>query len=195
MSLKACKDLKLMDYKFVYGEDGDILNVQNKIKYDSAYISYVEHGDSAAVFIVRDIVKSIDTSGMWIDVLNTSGYKNNYGKWDFSSITIELFPRKTKPIYPQYASTEDKKYITWKTANEDIAKQRLQGYRGKKFIIYSKLVNKNHGKTKTIEKIWNKKFGRYVPKHWARTSDCEVHKEKVAIEPEWEYHIISVKRL
>lgn len=116
-------------------------------------------------------------------------------KWDFSSLTIELFPRKTKPIYPKYASIEDKKFITWKTANEDIAKQRSQGYRGKKFIICPKLVNKNQGKTKTIEKIWNKKFGQYVPKDWARSSDCEVHKKKVPIEPAWEYHIISIKRL
>ena len=49
--------------------------------------------------------------------------------------------------------------------------------------------------SKTIEKIWNKKFGRYVPKHWARTSDCEVHIKKVPIQPAWEYHIISIKRL
>ena len=168
---------------------------QNKIKYDSAYISYVANGGSAAVFIVRDIVRSIDTSGMWIDVISTSGYKNEFGKWDFSSITIELFPRKIRPIYPKYVSTEDKKFITWKTANEDIAKQRLQGYRGKKFTICPELVNKNQGKTKTIEKIWNKKFDRYVPKHWARSSDCEVRKKKVPIEPAWEYHIISIKKL
>lgn len=132
---------------------------------------------------------------MWIDVISTSGYKNKFDKWDFSSITIELFPRKIKPIYPAHAGTEDKKYITWETANRDIAKQRLQGYRGKKFTICPKLVNKNRGKTKTIEKIWNKKFERYVPKHWARSSDCEVRKRKVSIEPEWEYHIISIKRL
>lgn len=168
---------------------------QNKIKYDSEYISYVENGDSAAVFIVRDIVRSIDTSGMWIDVISTSGYKNKFNQWDFSSITIELFPRKTKPIYPQIATPEDKKYITWQTANVDIAKQRSQGYRGKKITICPKLVNKNQGKTKTIEKIWNKKFGRYVSKCWARSSDCEVHKKKVPIKPEWEYHIISIKRL
>ena len=179
----------------VIGKEGDVLSNQNKIKYDSAYISYVANGDSAAVFIARDIVRSIDTSGMWIDVISTSGYKNEFGKWDFSSITIELFPRKTKPIYPKYASIEDKKFITWKTANEDIAKQRSQGYRGKKFIICPKLVNKNQGKTKTIEMIWNKKFGQYVPKDWARSSDCEVHKKKVPIEPAWEYHIISIKRL
>lgn len=167
----------------------------NKIKYDSAYISYVTNGDSAAIFIVRDIVRSIDTSGMWIDVLNTSGYKNNYDKWDFSNITVELFPRKTRPVYPEYASTEDKKYITWKTANEDIAKQRSHGYKGQKFTICPKLVNKNQRKTRTIEKIWNKKFERYVPKHWARSSDCEVRKVQVPLEPDWEYHIISIKRL
>lgn len=182
-------------YFCVINKEGDTLSNQNKIKYDSAYISYVANGDSAAVFIVRDVVRSIDTSGMWIDVISTSGHKNKFDQWDFSSITIELFPRKTEPIYPPNASTEDKKYITWKAANEDIAKQRSQGYRGKKFTVCPKLVNKNQGKTKTIEKIWNKEFGRYVPKHWARTSDCEVHIKKVPIQPAWEYHIISIKRL
>lgn len=168
---------------------------EDRIKYDSEYISYVEHGDSAAVFIVRDLVKNIDTSKMWIDIIKTWGEKNESGVWDFSKIKIELFPRKIKPIYPQDASTEDKKYITWKTAHEDIDQQRSQGYIGKKFMISLKLVNKNQGKTRTIEKIWNKKFGQYVPKHWARSSDCEVQKKKVPVKPEWEYHIISVKKL
>ena len=175
-------------------KEGVDMNKQNMIKYNSEYISYVENGDSAAVYIVRDIVKSIDTSGMWIDVLNTLGYKNKYDKWDFSSITIELFPRKIKPVYPEYANDKDKKYITWKTANEDINKQRKKGYKGKQFVICPELVNKNQGKTKIVEKIWNKKFHQYVPKNW-RTSDCEVHKKKEPIEPVWEYHIISIKRL
>ena len=168
---------------------------KQRIKYDAAYISYVENGDSAAVFIVRDIVNSINTTGMWIDILSTSGYKNKCNKWDFSSITIELFPRKTKPIYPVDASTEEKKYITWETANEDIRMQRAEGYRGRKFIVCPKLVNENAGRTRTVEKIWNRKFGRYVPKDWARSSDCEVRKKKVPIKPDWKYHIISVKRL
>lgn len=176
-------------------KEGDVLNKKNKIKYDSEYISYVENGDSAAVFIVRDIVKSINTSGVWIDVLSTSGYKNEYCKWDFSSITIELFPRKIKPVYPEYASIEDKKYITWKTANEDISEQRKKGYKGKRFVICPKLVNKNQGKTKIVEKIWNKKFNQYIPKDWARSADCEVHKKKIPVNPKWEYHIISIKKL
>lgn len=111
------------------------MNKLNEKKNDPEYISYLQNGDSAAVFIVRDIVKSVNTSGMWIDILSTSGGKNEYGKWDFSSITIELFPRKIKPVYPEYSSIADKKYITWKTANEDISKQRKKGYKGKRFVI------------------------------------------------------------
>lgn len=65
---------------YVVRKEGDTLNNKHKIKYDSEYISYVENGDSVAVFIVRDIVRSIDTSGMWIDVISTSGYKNEYGR-------------------------------------------------------------------------------------------------------------------
>lgn len=174
---------------------GNTMNNRKKIKYDSAYISYVEKGYSAAVFIVRDIVKSIDTSGMWIDVLSTSGYKNRYGQWDFSSIKVELFPRITTPVYPKNVSLEVKKLITWQTATKDISSQRQQGFKGKKYIIHPKLVDKNKGKTKTIEMIWNRKFEQYIPNDWMRSPDCEIHEKKVSMEPEWEYHIISVKRL
>ena len=73
------------------------------------------------------------------------GYKNKFNKWDFSNITIELFPRKTKPIYPQYVSDEYKKYITWKTANEDISIQNSQGYKGIRFIIFLKLSGTSMG--------------------------------------------------
>ena len=178
-------------------DQGKKKSSKKKIKYSDEYISYIENGDSAAVFIVRDIVKSINTSGMWIDVIDTSGYKNikKDSKWDFSSITVEFFPRKIKPIYPKDASEGDIKYITWETATEDIDEQRSQGFKGEKFTVYPKLVNKNKGKTRTIEKKWNKKFNQYIPKRWGKSSDCEIVKVKVPIKPEWEYHILSVKRL
>lgn len=131
------------------------MNNQNRVKYDAQYISYVENGDSAAVYIVRDIVETIDTTGKWIDVIKTSGSKNKDNKWDFSSIMVELFPRITRPIYPKDASAEEKKYITWITASEDIRKHKSQGYKGEKFLIRLKLVNKNQGKTKTREKMWD----------------------------------------
>ena len=124
----------------------------DKKKYDAEYISYVESGESAAVFIARDIAVSIDTSGMWIDVLNHEGNKNKNGRWDFRYFEIELFPRKHNPIYPEYASEEDKKYITWKTAHEDITEQRRCGYRGTRFGIKPKLVNRN--KDNSCEPKW-----------------------------------------
>lgn len=120
----------------------------DKKKYDAAYISYVESGESAVVFVVRDIVKAINTTGKWIDVLDLVGYKNQDGQWDFEYFTVELFPRKTQPKYPAVASEEDKKYITWQTAHADIDRQRRQGYRGVRFKICPKLVNRNKGKNK-----------------------------------------------
>lgn len=169
---------------------------QNKKKYYLPdYILYCKRGYSAAVFIVKDIAKSINTSGMWIDILNASGSTNKYNQWDFSSIKIELFPRKIRPKYPKNATTADKKYITWKTATEDIAKQRTQNYKGDKFIVRPKLININEGKTKIVEKMWNKKFERYVPKEWIKTSDCEMLKIQVPITPKWAYSILSVEKL
>lgn len=53
-----------------------------RVIYPPEYISYIEHGDSAAVFIVRDVVKSINTRGKWIDVLDTESDKNYAGRWD-----------------------------------------------------------------------------------------------------------------
>ena len=120
----------------------------DKKKYDAAYISYVESGESAAVFVVRDIVMAIDTTGKWIDVLDLVGYKNQDGRWDFEYFTFELFPRKTQPRYPAGASEEDKKYITWQTAHADIDRQRRQGYQGVRFKIFPRLVNRNKGKNK-----------------------------------------------
>lgn len=119
----------------------------DKKKYDAAYISYVEYGESAAVFVARDIVRAIDTTGKWIDILNLDGYKNRNGRWEFEYFTFELFPRKKHPQYPTDISEEDKKYITWRTAHEDIAEQRRQGYKGIRFKICPKLVKRNKGKS------------------------------------------------
>ena len=38
-------------------------------KHDAEYISYVESGE-AAVFIVRDLVRSIETKDKWVDVIS-----------------------------------------------------------------------------------------------------------------------------
>ena len=41
-----------------------------KVAYSAEYISYVENGESAAVFITRDIAKEVPTNGMWVDVIS-----------------------------------------------------------------------------------------------------------------------------
>lgn len=124
-----------------------------KKKYSAEYISYVESGESAAVFIARDIVKSIDATGKWIDILDLEGNKNKDGRWDFRYFTIELFPRKIQPKYPPKASEDDRKYITWETAHMDIQNQRKQGYKGKKYKICPRLVR--HDKEKNAKSQWS----------------------------------------
>lgn len=169
-------------------------NKKNKKIYDAEYISYVESGESAAVFVVRDIVRSIDTTGKWIDVLSLEGDKNKDGRWDFKYINVELFPRKIHPEYPADASEEDKKYITWKTANEDIAEQRSHGYRGSKFRVNPKLVNRNRGKYRKVRRAWNIRFSQWVPNKWFGSS-CEWREKKVPYKPQWDYDILAIKRL
>jgi len=111
---------------------------------------------------VRDVVKSINTGGKWIDILeDTDAEKNKAGRWDFKKIVVEIFPRKIQPaykIYPENATQIEKlrididnKYLTWKTAHEDVANQRRAGFVCAKFEVQTKLVNKNYGKFKIVD--------------------------------------------
>lgn len=119
-----------------------------RIKYSAEYISYVESGESAAVFVARDVIRSIDTSGKWIYIRDFDGDKNSKGRWDIRYFIFELYPRKRYPKYPKLSSDEDKKYITWCTANEDIEEQRIAGYTGDRFMVRSKLVYRSMGKNR-----------------------------------------------
>ena len=169
--------------------------MNGKKNYDDEYISYVETGESAAVFITRDIASSIQTKDKWVDILSTKGKKNLYGQWNFEEINVEIFPRTKNPIYPKDADNEQIKYITWKTAHEDIDEQRKNKKKGEKFKITLRLINKNQGKYKTVKRIWNKTFERYVPAEWAMTSSCEIRKCRVKADPKWQYIILGVKHL
>lgn len=156
-----------------------------KEKYDADYISYVESGESAAVFVVRDIVKQIDTTGMWIDVISISTYdkKGTAGRKAFRWIVVELFPRKMTPKYvradpydPDY-DPDYNKYLTWCTAQIDIEKQRQSGFHGEKYLVLSNLYNKNKNKFITVRTI-NDKIQIREP-----------------IFPEWKYRIQAVKKV
>ena len=50
------------------------MNSNKAWKYYAEYIRYIESGESAAVFIVRDIVKAVNTSGKWIDIVSMNAY-------------------------------------------------------------------------------------------------------------------------
>ena len=160
----------------------------NDWKYDSDYISYVENGESAAVFIVRDIVNSINTKGKWVDVISLSTYfkKGAGDRHAFNWIIAELFPRKMTPEYDNRDS-ERNRYLTWFTAHVDIAKQRETGFCGEKYLVLCNLCNKNKNKfvSRTI----------IAKKYWEPQSAYREMEIKDPVTPDWEYRIQAVKKV
>ncbi|MCM1212458.1 MAG: hypothetical protein NC318_12740 [Blautia sp.] len=157
-------------------------------KYDTDYISYIESGESAAVFIVRDIVNSVDTKGKWIDVisLNTYAKKGAGSRKAFNWIIVEIFPRKMTPKYDSQDLAHNK-YLTWVTACEDIEKQRQAGFHGKKYLVLCNLCNKNKNIfiTRTI----------IAKKYWEPMDAYRPMEKKEPVKPEWEYRIQAVKKV
>ena len=167
-----------------------MLDKKSKLKYDAEYIRYVEHGESAAVFITRDIVETINTGGKWIDISAIDGEKKLYNRrvyWNFKSFVAELFPRKTQPVYPQGASDEEIKYITWQTAHADIDAQRAAGYIGSKYKICPQLINANAGKFNIVKALYSKHFDGWcdtAPVIGRLADDLEWKTQKIAVPPE-----------
>ncbi len=163
-------------------------------KYNTEYINYVRHGESAAVFITRDIAKEIPTDGMWIAVVDGENKRRKDGRWDFKYFIIELFPRIINPDYSKCISEEDKKYTTWETAHIDIEKQRSKGYHGVKYKVIPCLVNRNKDRFIVKKAAWNNRFNQWVPDRCFGSS-CEWRERKIPVDPKWEYEIVSVKKL
>ena len=112
---------------------------EKKKIHDSEYIAYCEHGDSAAVFIMRDIQNKVNVEGKWIDVLSIKARAENVirtGWHDFECFEVELFPKKITPKYSEKMTKDEKHYLTWQTAQRDIFLQRNQGYKGTKYIVF-----------------------------------------------------------
>ncbi|MBP3760780.1 MAG: hypothetical protein J6I55_04830 [Ruminococcus sp.] len=183
-----------------------------KWRHDPEYIAYCTHGDSAAVFIFRDIVKSVSTSGYWIDIVDIVG-RNHYEGFkeyskggrlleirrdahDFEYFVGELFPRKTDPVYTKSMTDDEKKYETWKTAMADIHEQRDEGYVGRKYKICPVLEMKTvQTKSEVVQYLsssdmkWHDedKFkGEFLKK---RTI------ERLTVETKPDYKIKSVKKI
>ena len=157
-------------------------------KHDTEYISYIESGESAAVFIVRDIVNSIDTKGKWVDVISLNTYyKRGAGdRMAFNWIIVELFPRKMQPKYDKNDSAHNR-YLTWVTAHEDIAKQRQAGFHGEKYLVLCNLYNKNKNKFTTHTII--------ARKYWEPMEAYRPMEVKDPVDLEWEYRIQAVKKV
>mgnify|MGYP001114520616 FL=1 len=157
-------------------------------KHDTEYISYIESGESVAVFIVRDIVNSIDTKGKWVDVISLNTYyKRGAGdRMAFNWIIVELFPRKMQPKYDKNDSAHNR-YLTWVTAHEDIAKQRQAGFHGEKYLVLCNLYNKNKNKFTTHTII--------ARKYWEPMEAYRPMEVKDPVDPEWEYRIQAVKKV
>ncbi len=157
-------------------------------KYDADYISYIESGESAAVFIVRDIVNSVDTKGKWIDVISLNTYykKGAGNRKAFNWIIVEIFPRKMIPKYDSQDSAYNK-YLTWDTAHKDIAKQRQAGFHGEKYLVLCNLYNKNKNKFTTHTII--------AKKYWEPIDAYRPMKRKEPVNPEWEYRIQAVRKV
>lgn len=166
--------------------------------YDRDYKVHREIGSSVAIYIVRDIVKNIDTKGMWIDVkkLDADLLKDGRrdGWWDIDSMEVELFPRKKKPKIHKGMDQDQIDYETWKTATEDIAEQRKHGYKGDVWRVCPILIKDRHRTYKTVTKYWNPKFDQYVPKEWG-IEGCEVRNVKLPTSPKYTYTIKSLKKI
>lgn len=182
------------NHSSLYGEEvnykqGDVDMTEMKDwKHDAEYISYIESGESAAVFIVRDIVNSIDTKGKWVDVISLNTYykRGTNNQMAFNWIIVELFPRKIQPKYDGNDSAYNR-YLTWVTAHDDIAKQRQAGFHGEKYLVLCHLYNKNKNKftKRTI----------IARKYWEPMEAYRPMVVKDPIDPKWEYRIQTVKKV
>ena len=158
------------------------------------------------MFVVRDVVQAVNTSGRWIDIISLDHYKEELNGNAFNWIVCELFPRKIQPEYvePESESPEDiqeardhNRYLTWFTAQIDIAQQRGKGYNGPKFLVLCRLINHNTGKfvnlTLTrIMKIYSNSEGAV----WEVQEPLEEQETiKAPLAPDWEYRITFLKRL
>ena len=160
----------------------------NELEYDYKYENYIGSGEAEAVWIVKDVVKKINTKGKWIDVisLNTYEKKGAKGKTAYNWIIVELFPRT---IHPKYVPNNRKtnRYLTWVASHEDIEKQRKEGVHGKKYLILCNLYNRNKNKFTTHNVV--------AKKYWEPQGAYRQMEVKNPVEPVWEYHIHAVKEV
>lgn len=122
---------------------GEILKNNDKIwEVDIDYQKYIsEHHPEAIEFIKKN--RKI-FNNKWIDIQDYESFskKASDGSWLpgtkriilFKQIVFDVFERRIKPEYIK-DDINYNRYITWKTATEDIENQRSEGIKGERWIL------------------------------------------------------------
>jgi hypothetical protein len=165
----------------------------NEKKVLNEYFDYLKSDESAIVYIVKNLVKNLDSKRKWIDVVDFDCWGSRGDKPAFNYIIVELFDRMIFPEYPNNANSQLKKAITWRTCHNDISQQRSKGIRGEVFLITCHLFNKNRGKIVTkLFYNWNVEYGDFDYSGKVPTTTI---RRKVQVEPEWEYRITGCRKI
>lgn len=109
------------------------------------YKDYVHSNEALGVYIIRDVVRKINTKGYWIDIVkHDNNTPNDYGEKYSPDLHIvcRLYPRKTTPIYPPKPTTDNEYLlelyqrevdaITWQASHKDIDYWKEKGNTGYK---------------------------------------------------------------
>ena len=146
---------------------------------DLGYRRYVRYHHPEAIQFIKQNAEDIKNKGnIWIDVQNVTEFSDKApdgtylpgvgNRILFKKIVFEIFPRKMKPQYRKDDNFYNR-YITWKTATEDIQKQESAGYEGEQWIVECLLdVHKTQSKiekvhvAETHKRIDNPEYAAYL---------------------------------
>lgn len=115
---------------------------------DPAYRNYVSSHHPEAIEFIRKNETIKNKGDVWLDIQTFTEFQDTAPDGSylrgarniilFKEIKFDIFPRKKRPQYKK-GDKEYNKYITWKTATEDIQEQRSAGYKGKRWIVECQL--------------------------------------------------------
>ncbi|MDO4803677.1 MAG: hypothetical protein Q4A32_02520 [Lachnospiraceae bacterium] len=126
---------------------------------DRAYSQYLKNHHPEAVEFIKQNAEAIkNKSNIWLDIKKYSVFPGKAPDGSklpgakkvilFQKIVFDIFPRRIKPQYIE-GNTPYNRYITWKTATDDIRKQRSGGYKGVRWFVECQLeVHKTKNRTK-----------------------------------------------
>lgn len=130
-----------------------------------------------------------------MDCLALDARQRSDDRWLFKYIVVELFPRKLTPEYDTKDSAHNK-YLTWKTAHEDIDQQRTAGGKGPIYYVRCRLVDKNANNFESVEKWWDRECDCWIADPaLVRPEFCEKRMYKYPIKPEWVYVITEAREI